>query len=96
MNYKKIYLIKQESFNKKRAFIYLKVADEALSSFQLKSFLALKELAKSNGFKYVWHSCGQFLARWRDGRAVHVSSSVEDLIIILKVYHAPVDVSERP
>ena len=65
-----------------------KFINEALSSFQFKRFLALK---KGNGFKNVWHSCGQFLARWREQGAVHVFSSVEDLSIILKAYRPPVD-----
>ena len=64
--------------------------NEAISSFQFKRFFALKEVVKGNGFEYIWHSCGQFLGRWRKGGSVHVFSSVEDQSMILKAYRAPV------
>ena len=63
--------------------------NEALSSIEFNNFLALKQVAKHDGFEYVWHSVGKFLARWKDRSSTHIITFVADLRSILKLYRAP-------
>ena len=63
--------------------------NEVLSPSNQLQYLSVKEAAKSLGFKFVWHSAGRFLARWREGMRVHEVQSVNDLYAILQTYKYP-------
>ena len=45
---------------------------EVLSSTARNQYIFIKETAQRLGFKFVWHSSGDFLVRWRNGMRVHI------------------------
>ena len=60
--------------------------NEVLSMNSFKLFQNLKTVAKSFGFKYVWHRRGSYLVKWKDGERVHVFTSAADLSAIAASY----------
>ena len=60
--------------------------NEVLAKDSFKSYQNLKMIAKSLGFKYVWHRAGSFLAKWNDGDRSHVFTTAADLSAIAKAY----------
>ena len=74
--------------------------NDALSNFEFKRFLILKDIAKDLGYKYIWHRAGKILVRRGDqDRRVHVIETVADLSAISAVYQRgkviPAAASER-
>ena len=67
------------------------IPSPCMNSF--KAFQSLKTVAKSFGFKYVWHRRDSYLVRWRDGERTHVFSSAADLNVIATSYKAINDVA---
>lgn len=61
----------------KRIFI-----NEVLSSSDRNIYTAIKETAQRLGFKFIWHSSGDFLVRWGKKSKAHIIRSVTDLNII--------------
>ena len=59
------------------------LVNEVLSPSEYNNYLSLKEAAKKNGFKYVWHMAGRVLVRRSETERVHVISTVSDLTVIL-------------
>ena len=60
--------------------------NESLSSSENKSFKSLKSIAKSIGFRFVWHRGGKFLVRWNLGMPEHYISNPSDLHVIKTIY----------
>ena len=60
--------------------------NEVLNMESFKSFRSLKAVAKSIGFKYVWHHRGSYLVRWQNGERAHVFTSATDLSVIAACY----------
>ena len=67
--------------------------NEVLNMESFKSFRSLKAIAKSIGFKYVWHRRGSYLVRWRDGERAYVFTSATDLSIIAACYKSPDEIA---
>ena len=53
--------------------------NEVLSSSDHLQYISVKETAKSLGFRFVWHSNGSFLVRWRDKMKSYAVKSISDL-----------------
>ena len=45
--------------------------NEKLTHEKLQAFKSLRSIAQKMGFKYVWHSGGRFLARYKGGEHAH-------------------------
>ena len=45
--------------------------------------MSLKEAAKGNGFKFVWHCNGKVMVRRGEQDRVHIITSVGDLAVII-------------
>lgn len=60
--------------------------NELLPQQTFRLFNELKPVAKNLGFKFVWHSRGRFLVRWRAGERAHHFSSISDLRTIADIY----------
>ena len=63
--------------------------NEVLAKHNYKYFKNLKQIAKSHGFKYVWHRKGSFLVKRNDGERTHVFKSAADLAAIAATYTKP-------
>ena len=63
--------------------------NEVLAKQNYKYFISLKPIAKSHGFKYVWHRKGSFLVKRSDGERTHVFKSAADLAALAATYANP-------
>ena len=55
------------------------ILNEVLSAAEYHRFKSLRKHAKSLGFKYVWHTDGNFLARWNRSSRAHFFNSLTDI-----------------
>ena len=62
------------------------IINSVLSSIEYKQFSSLKTVARSLGFKFVWHKEGKFLVKRRSGDRAHYFSSVTELRAIWACY----------
>ena len=53
--------------------------NEKLTHEKFQTFKSLRSIAQKMGFKYVWHSGGRFLARYKGGERVHSFVTAADL-----------------
>ena len=63
------------------------ILNEVLSTNEYQRFKSLRKHAKNLGFKYVWHTDGSFLTRWRKSGRVHFFNSSTDIDIIKAQYN---------